>query len=369
VNVDYAADLDTTNNSFEQTVEIYGYPDVSLGPDLVVYTTEHTLDAGSGFVSYLWHDGSTSQQFIIEHDKQTPDSSYSVTVTDDNGCKTLDEVKIEFDIQDISPVMVSNPVSACTLTDQDTLRVVVRNNGSQPIFNEQIKITASVDGGIPQTVQQTLITPLDPGDSLEFIFGFTFDFSALGDHRIHAYTTYAKDADPDNDTLRATVTHVGKASPDLGFASDSFGTGLPYTLDAGSDFASYTWNGNPGSRTHDATAYGWYILEVTDSLGCPGRDSVYLKISNSTSEVALQGALIVYPIPANEKLIIDYQANETGHYFLEIFDLSGRKVFIREYKQVEEIQEIIEVSDMAKGMYYLMLRSGYKREIRQIIIE
>ncbi len=369
VNASYSTDLNLSNNGFNESVELYGFPDVSLGPDQVLNVSDYLLDAGSGFPSYLWQDGSTEQQFLVEHDKQTSDSTYSVTVTDENACITVEQIKIGFDIIDISPVSVSSPSSACILTNEEELRIQIRNNGSHPIVNEQIKVTASVDGGVHITVQKTLISPLNPGDSLEIIFGFPIDLSAEGDHSILAFSVYSKDADPDNDTLQVIVSHVGEAKPDLGGTNDSLGTTLPHLLDAGGDFASYLWNGISGSRTYTATEYGWYLLEVIDPYGCAGKDSLYLMLSNHLEELQLPGNIIVFPIPADDKLNMEYRSNVRENYMLEIFNAMGSMILVREYKDVNEILETLDVSGMAKGLYYLRLRSGYRQSIKQIIIE
>ena len=54
---------------------------------------------------------------------------------------------------------------------------------------------------------------------------------------------------------------------------------------------------------------------------------------------------------------------------LYIFDQMGRIIMVREYKEVNEILESIDVSGLAKGLYYLRLKSGYRQGGKQIIIE
>lgn len=59
---DLADDLRRENDTASQSVTIYGYPDVNLGaPFLEVPSFPFILDAGPGFDSYLWQDGSTEQ--------------------------------------------------------------------------------------------------------------------------------------------------------------------------------------------------------------------------------------------------------------------------------------------------------------------
>lgn len=369
VNACYSKDLLPGNNSFNQAVEIYGFPEVSLGPDRVVNTLTHTLDAGGGFVSYLWQDGSTARELTIDYRDQTPDSTYAVTVTDQNGCPGTDGIKLGFDVADLSITNILSPSSACRLTDQEQLNVLVMNSGTRSIVNEQIKIVASFDRGLPVTGQKTLTRALEPGDSLEFLFGITFDLSGEGPHDLLVYSIYGNDANPDNDTVNMVITHYGTPDVDLGSGMDSLGVSLPYTLDAGADYTGYIWNGTPGNRTFEATNAGWYTLEVTDIWGCTGTDSVYLRLSNGISDIALPGDLLVYPNPASEMLTIEYRTERSGHYFLEIFNMTGEKIIQREYEQIHLIRESMDVSEMAKGMYFILLRSELQHIIKPLIIE
>lgn len=68
-------------------------PIVDLGPDTLLIGAGQTitLDAGPGFISYVWNNFSTTQTVTIN----TP-GIYSVLVTDSNGCTATDSVEIVF---------------------------------------------------------------------------------------------------------------------------------------------------------------------------------------------------------------------------------------------------------------------------------
>ncbi|MFC2111732.1 T9SS type A sorting domain-containing protein [Bacteroidota bacterium] len=369
INASYRKDVISGNNSFNQSVEMWGYPDVSLGSDRVVHDKADTLDAGSGFTSYLWHDGSTDQQFIIKYDERTLDSKYSVTVTDDKGCAALDEIIITFELWDLSINSITSPISACILSNQEELRVLVVNSGTYTIANEQLKIIASIDKGIPVTGQKNITLPLDPGDSLEFIFGNKFDFSIAGDYELKTYLIFGKDSDPSNDTMAVTISHVGDLPVDIGGTTDSIRTTLPHTLDAGADYIVYLWNGVSGNRTYNANSYGWHTLEVTDLYGCTKKDSVYLLQSTGLEDIRLAGELKVYPIPTNNKLNIEYRSQDSERLYLEIFDSKGGKILIKQYRYTDHIIESIDVKGMMKGVYFLKLRSDRKQIIKRVVIQ
>ncbi len=70
-------------------ITVADLPTVTLPEDYSVCAgIETTVDAGSGYSSYLWSDGSTTQQVTVDY------GTYSVQVTDANGCTGEDEIEI-----------------------------------------------------------------------------------------------------------------------------------------------------------------------------------------------------------------------------------------------------------------------------------
>jgi len=369
VGISFSEDMLPGNDSLDQSIEIYGSPSVDLGTDQVVNSRTHSLDAGAGFAAYVWQDGSADQLFLVEFENQTLDSSYWVNVVDIHGCEAADTVKISFDLWDVGVTSMASPGTACSLTDREELRLFVTNFGTHPIVDEQVNIVYSVDGGNLRTAQYTISQVLNPGDSIEYLLGSSFDFSGVGNHSVNAYTMYGKDNDPFNDTLDVTVTHLGVPQPELGGENDSLRTSLPLTLDGGAGYIAYEWNGFAGDQTYEATDYGWYVLEVMNSEGCTGGDSVYLMDPTGIEDFRLEGELKVYPIPSSQVLHVDYRGQDVDKLILEIFDPSGRKIHIQEFTNAADIKESIDVTGIATGVYYLRLRTDQKHLLRKIVID
>jgi hypothetical protein len=72
----------------EVTVTVHSLPVVNLGSDIVAGSLV-TLDAGAGFVSYLWSDGSTNRTLQVSQS-----GIYSVTVTNEWGCEGTDQINV-----------------------------------------------------------------------------------------------------------------------------------------------------------------------------------------------------------------------------------------------------------------------------------
>ncbi|MBL7113690.1 MAG: T9SS type A sorting domain-containing protein [Bacteroidales bacterium] len=368
ITVDYSKDLISSNDNVNQNIEVYGDPAVSLGDDQVVNLKTYLLDAGSGFTSYAWQDGSADQYFTVLYEDQEPDQTYTVTVTDDKGCQDSDDIVVSFGLTDIGIEALMNPLSGCDLTDQERLVVRIRNYGTTAIFNERIDLTARVNNGTTVNGRKTVSTIFNPGDSLDFTFGSNFDFSNDGDHTVHIDVTLSTDPFSSNDSVDLVIINYDNPDINLGGINDTISRNLPYTFDAGADYEAYVWNGVEGERTYEADAYGWYKLEVTDVSGCYGSDLVYLDVFTFLPEILTFEELKIYPNPSDNILFIELKTSEYRDIYIEMFDGMGRKVMIREFKQVYLINEPMDVSDISKGVYYIRIRSGNKQMISKVII-
>lgn len=91
VSVDYTSDNNLSDNTLSNTVSVFGFPEVVLedGVDTLKTSLPYTLDAGSGFTSYLWHDNSTGRTNVA-----TRWSLFWVMVTDENGCSARDSIYV-----------------------------------------------------------------------------------------------------------------------------------------------------------------------------------------------------------------------------------------------------------------------------------
>lgn len=371
IDASYRYDSVLTNNSINQTVNVYGYPSVSLGPDQISYSKEHILDAGTGYTTYFWQDGSTDRYYTVDYDYQTPDNLYHVTVTNEYGCPDYDTIMVTFeDITDVVIDSLVTPVSSCDLNDQETIKVHIRNIGTVTLSNPSFQVTTIVNGGTP--VSESILTSLefDQNEFIVYTFLNKFDLSAKGDYNIRVSVTYTGDDDTSNDTLIQVVSHFVNPTVDLGGVNDTIKTTLPYMLDAGADFAGYVWNGIAGNRTYNATSSGWYILVVTDVNGCTATDSVYVSSLTSLPEtMSIEDNLTVFPNPANEFLNIRLEITTYKDLHLELFNGIGHKILIREYKNSNQILETIDVSNLSKGFYILKIRTHNEEVFRKILIQ
>jgi len=275
--VDLASDTKRTNDTIEKTIGVFETPVVDLGDEYQVITaTEHTLDAGEGFVSYLWQDGSTAQTYTIT---QPGIGHYEVTVVDVNGCEVTQAVDILLAVPDVGILDVLSPSSACALGTEEQLTVVIKNFGNYAIEpGADLKVVYSLNGGEEVTETVPLSESFDGGAELEYTFGKVEDMSAPGSYEFVIYTEYAGDQVPTNDILFRNVDVFGSPVIDINDGEDTIFTSVPVTLTVEEGYASYLWQDGSTGTQYDISdpGVGMYTVDVDADNGCITSDSVFV---------------------------------------------------------------------------------------------
>ena len=121
-------------------------------------------------------------------------------------------------VVDLSVDNVISPVSGNGLTDAETVKVNVVNNGSDA--SENFKVAYKVDGGEP--VVENVAATLASGESMEYTFTTKVDLSTpRHKYTIKAYAIDDNDINNSNDTTTVAVRHSAPVAPPykMGFES------------------------------------------------------------------------------------------------------------------------------------------------------
>ncbi|TVR76977.1 MAG: gliding motility-associated C-terminal domain-containing protein [Chitinophagaceae bacterium] len=226
-------------NAETVTVELY-QPPVSLGPDsLTCVSSVIVLDPGSQYSSYEWSTGSTQQTIPA---LQT--GTYSVTITDADGCPNSDSIYIE----SVNPLF-PNRFSLCA--------------------GESVEVEA------------------EPGFlSYQWTTGDTSQVITISEPGSYTLTVEHPECGFINKTFlvdEILVTASAFANPEIvvegdvsNLSSEGFGGTEPYT---------YSWT--PAEMLDDATAQNpnatvtdptTFVVMITDTSGCSGVDSIFVDI-------------------------------------------------------------------------------------------
>ncbi|HLP55117.1 MAG TPA: choice-of-anchor I family protein [Fluviicola sp.] len=156
-----------TTNGCEDTdtvsITVNALPTVDLGEDTVTCANYGpiTLNAGAGFAAYQWNNNATTATT-----NALVTGTYSVTVTDQNGCQNSDAIVVTFDPclgvdeQAVALVLFPNPTTGMLTvqsTSNEPMQVEVMNTAGQLLLTStetNIDLSAAAAGTYLVRVQQ-----------------------------------------------------------------------------------------------------------------------------------------------------------------------------------------------------------------------
>ncbi len=196
---------------------------------------------GTSPYSYLWDNGSTSATA-----SNLSFGYHSVTVTDLNGCSSLDSILIPEPDSAVSVSIVVNNNVSC-LNGSDGQLTAVGTGGTAPYsFDwDTFQSTAQISNLTAGTYRVTITDSNGCQDTISAII--TQPSTAL--------------------TLSASVTqHINCFGDSTGSVSAVAGGGVPPY--------DYSWSNGGNSANQNNLTAGWYTITLTDSAGCQLIDSV-----------------------------------------------------------------------------------------------
>jgi len=268
----FGEDYDKRNDTAYTTANTWGYPDTELRYDTLLTTQADslTLDAGEGFASYLWQDGSTHPSFNIQHNRS---QWYKVSVSDSHGCG-VDSDSTHIIAIDIGIDSLMYPTNSCEFTASEQAVVRIRNHSADTLLpGLDIPLGMDIDG-TSYSENIALSDSIMPGGYMDITLDPVFDISALGSHSFRVYSENTPDVTSSNDTLQKEIHTWGY--PEVEMARDTIYTTEPDTIElfAGSGFDSYLWqDGSVNDTFRVSKNYSaLYTVTVSDEHGC-GTDS------------------------------------------------------------------------------------------------
>lgn len=316
VYLDYPNDIKPWNDTIVMPLGVFETLDLDLGEDYQVITkTEHILDAGPGFVSYEWQDGSTSQTFVVS---EPGINVYGVTVTNVNGCTAYDEVEIMLAVPDIGISEIVHPTTTCSLGTDENVKVMIRNFGNWDIeASSVITVSYTINGSQAVSEDIVLGAIFENGSELVHTFSNTEDLSLPDTYDIIVNVTYVSDLIPSNNTLNANIEVLGSPIVDIGNGEDTILVYNPLTLSAKAGYASYLWQDGSTSTVYsiNSPGAGLYSVLVTGDNGCTTFDSVY--VAYDYPDLAL--SQIVSPVSScqiGQNDLVSIEIVNNGYYWI-----------------------------------------------------
>jgi hypothetical protein len=367
--------LDSLSQKGSNPITIYGIPDVSLGEDIVKCEETHIiLDPGVDFSSYSWSMIDSTDRTI----RISEDGTYSLTVTDDNGCVSTDSIDVSFNI----PFAYEK---LCIVT-------VDLSSGKNLVVWEKTEDVGTVGYHI---YRESTIGQYDLiGEIMNPSLSVFKDTAVSPENRAYLYKITSIDTCGNESFLDSTAYHK---PIHLNYVSTDVGVNLEWTNYAiegisdlgdyltsfeiyrGSDSTALTILATVGSinnyTDNDATALNQkYYYRVAGVLKDPcypsggvdkksGAGTYHHSLSNldnnryNTTSVGgsdAAGQMVIYPNPMTDRAMIRYSNPDHSEYRLTIRDISGRIVLAQE--NITEETVIIRRNDVGAGYFFVELK-------------
>ncbi|HEY6162284.1 MAG TPA: T9SS type A sorting domain-containing protein [Bacteroidia bacterium] len=303
-------------------------PTVNLGPDVTQCDGSVTLDALNPGSSYAWSTSETTQTIIA-----ASTGTYSVVVTDANGCTGMDQVNITINIP--PSVNLGNDVTQCG----GSVVVDAQNAGSTYLWS---------DNSTTQTIT----------------------VSSSG-----TYSVVVTDASGCTgfDAINITINPLPIVSLALNPVNVCVNWSA-YTLTGGSPSGgTYSGTGvSSGNFDPSVAGIGTHTITYTysDVNGCTDSASQTITVNACTgvNNVQDDGLFSVFPNPSSGT--INIVAGEEMHSAaLEIRDIQGRMVYSRELGTLTKNKNVqLDLSSLANGTYMIKISSGNAVRTQKLLI-
>jgi gliding motility-associated-like protein len=256
-----------------------------------------TISVSQFAFDVLWNTGETSTSIVVQES-----GTYRVTVTGSNGCSGTNEVVVNERI--LPPLEIQGVLAICSgeSTTLDAGPGWNLYNWEHGPFSRMVNISTAgtysvtvtdnlgcTTSGTVDVTENEKPTPAISGANL-FCAGSENILDAGGPYASYIWSTGAVTptiAVTQSGPYRVTVTNAAgctgtaqivvttqpSPAPQIS-GTTQFCEGETTTLNAGNNFFSYLWNDGSTEQTLSVNASGTYIVTVTNSIGCPGVDSV-----------------------------------------------------------------------------------------------
>ena len=384
-------DANGCSNSDAINVTINTPPTVALGPDVTQCGGTVVLDAQNAGSTYAWSESSTTQTITV-----SSTGTYSVVVTDANGCTGTDAIDVT--INPLPAVNLGPDITQCGgsvmldaqnagssyawSTTETTQTITVSTGGTYSVTvtdgngcsnTDAIDViintppTVNLGADITQCGGNVTLDAQNAGASYSWSDGSNTQTITVGNGTYFVVVTDANGC-TGSDTVNVTI-NPGVTPPSLGndttiCSPDSI------LLDAGAGYSSYLWSNGSTDQSIYANATNAYTVTVSNPFGCTASTTINVTVSvcTGTGVSMNENALNVYPNPS-EGLVYISSGSDLSLLNIEILDMNGKLVYSSMNKEVKKgFSKELDLSSLADGVYSIRLNTGTGMQVKKLVI-
>lgn len=308
-----------SDTTLAETIQVLTLPGITAGSDIVICTGDTVNLAATTSETISWNN---SVQDSVDFFPTTT-MDYIATATDSYGCANSDTVTVT--------------VNTLPVVDAGSNQTVC--NGTAVTFTATGTPTLAWNNGITN--------------------GVSFNATTAG-----SYIVTGTDANGcvDMDTVILTLN----ANPSINLGADMTlcSNHFPVNLNGPGGYPAYSWSNGATTQNTTGAQAGSYILTVTNSNGCQDKDTVVIVSDpclgleeNTVFEYSM------HPNPASTSVFVETNVEKSE---VILYGSNGQVLFTQ---QNASNSFIVNVSDLADGIYWLKVVSSEGTITKQLLIK
>lgn len=387
--------------SAQTEVIVNDLPMVDLGADIAecegtVVTLESNIDDGN----VQWFDNQNNEIGVNENIEISNSGTYSIIVTNDNGCTATDEITVSFNV--VPTVSIPSGISLCEGQSQtinvgnEDLEIVWTNENGEILSQEQtIEITTAglyiitaVDSFGCTTSDTTNVSLLP---AVQIIEDQVSDISCFGASDGAIELEFATPSDGyifqwSNGSTEQNIYNLGVDSYSVMITNEAgcqlmtfyqlaepieLSIDIELALNAGTATAmpsggtppyTISWsNGQTGMIAENLVEGEEYILTIIDANDCMLEES-FVFMSTSVSESTYLQSIEVYPNPNAGIMTIQKDITHLP-ITVNIYSMIGERIFT---ETLNKNSNTIDISNASNGLYLLVINQGNNQVCKKI---
>ena len=313
-------DFNVCRDTVSVKITVNLLPTISITPNTTICNGINVNLSSSGGIAYSWMPSTGLNSVSVSGPVASPGNTttYSVVVTDNNGCKNTASVKIV--VNSLPTILATANTTICA--------------------GDNVNLSSS--GGI-----SCVWTPSAGLSST--------DCSVVASPTVT--TTYSLTVTGANGcSNNSSVTIAVNPLPPIPTISLNGSTLVSTSA------TSYQWmvnnlfilNGN--SQTYTPTQNGNYVVNVTDANGCSSSSAPFAVTGVGISELINPDSIILYPNPTDGILNVAYSFTKNSDLIIKIMNVNGQIIYTQNLKSfVGEYKHSIDMTPYAKGIYCIQI--------------
>jgi hypothetical protein len=141
------------------------------------------------------------------------------------------------------------------------------------------------------------------------------------------------------------------------------------TAGGGTPAYTYSWSSSPVQTTATATALcaGTYTACISDHNGCSVCENVTVTFSNGIQETTDDSKLDLYPNPASDQVTLVFSTQSSGTALITITNILGENVYSEKIPVSRILTKSIDLSSYSSGIYFVSIQTAQKIRSKKLV--